>query len=42
MIDGRELRCLQDLKFVQESVNKEFGFDEYWVWEDEEEDPDWE
>ncbi len=42
MIDGREFRGLQDLKFVKENVNKEFEFDELWVWEEEEEDPDWE
>lgn len=41
-IDREKLRGLDDLKFAKESVNKEFEFDEYWVWEDDEEDPDWE
>lgn len=37
MIEGRDLLKFQEWRINKENLKKEFMFDKYWIWEDEEE-----
>ena len=40
MIDDFSLKPIEEWEIDKETINNEFPFSEYWVWEDEESDPE--